>query len=352
MKKLILTVVTSVCLIGGVLAQPRANPALDLNMLPPTIAINTNGTLQAFAQNPLGEREIVANSLRVTITVGNNAEIIGVDPASTVNWILLSSPSGTGNTYIFKNIATIFPDVEDTILLTIRGVAANGGPKNISGLVSYITGANPLLGGAQSATQGDLDPSVGSNNPITSLTVVTVLAVSLTDVTSTASDCSAKIAWNTTREDAGSTFDVEYSPDGGRFVKVGTVAGRSTSGSNYEFSYSQGNGRGFYRLKIGGINGGISYSKVVNVTTRCNEKKVFIYPNPIQNLQDLHVNVTNFFGAVKGDLINAAGQIILTKKLVNGANLVKIANLAEGVYTFKVSDEAKEIQNFKIVVVK
>ncbi len=224
--------------------------------------------------------------------------------------------------------------------IVVKGLVVTSGP------VLSVVDVVALTAGV-SATD---NPNNNSLSP--GLQVVNVLAVSLTDITSTASDCSAKIAWNTTREDAGSTFDVEYSPDGARFVKVGTVAGRSATGANYEYSYSQGNGKGFYRLKIGAATGGDTYSKVVNVTTKCNEKKVFIYPNPIQNLQDLHVNVTNFFGAVKGDLINSAGQIILTKKLVNGANLVKIANLAEGVYKFKVSYDAKEIQNFKIVVVK
>ena len=355
MKKIISSSIALICLINCAFAQtqpPRANPALDLNMVPPTIAINTNSTLQAFAQNPLGEREIVANSLRVLITVGNNAEIIALDPASTVKWVLEFAATGTGNSYRLRNIATILPDQVDTILLTIKGVVADGGPKNISGNISYIAGPNPLLGGAQSASQGDLDPSVGSNSPITSLTVVSVLAVSLSDVTSKAFDCSAKIAWSTVKEDAGSTFDVEYSPDGSSFVKVGTVAGRSATGSNYEYAYSQGNGKGFYRLKIGSATGGITYSKVVNVITKCNQKKVFIYPNPIQNLQNLQINVSNFVGKIKGEFVNAAGQVVSTKTLINGLNLLKIANMPEGIYTFKVTDEAKGVLNFKIVVVK
>ena len=145
---------------------------------------------------------------------------------------------------------------------------------------------------------------------------------------------------------------MEYSPDGSSFVKVGTVAGRSATGSNYEYAYSQGNGKGFYRLKIGSATGGITYSKVVNVITKCNQKKVFIYPNPIQNLQNLQINVSNFVGKIKGEFVNAAGQVVSTKTLINGLNLLKIANMPEGIYTFKVTDEAKGVLNFKIVVVK
>jgi len=352
MKKLLFAMFFVQFTISMVNAQATADPNLDLNMVPPLVALNTNSVMEATVNN-FGSRDIVANSLIVQISVGLNAEMIGLDPTSSTDWTLISNPSGASNTWRLQNtsgIITQFDPFPVPIKIIVRGVAL-GGPSNILGNIAYRVGLNPLLPlSAPSASQGNIDPT--NDNPITSLTVVSVLAVSLTEVTSTASDCSAKITWSTVREDAGSTFDVEYSPDGARFVKVGTVAGRSATGSKYDFSYSQGNGKGFYRLKIGSATGEVTYSKVVNVTTKCNEKKVFIYPNPIQNLQDLHVNITNFAGAVNGNLINAAGQIILTKKLVNGANLVKIENLAEGIYTFKVTDEAKEVQNFKIVVVK
>ncbi|MBC7511786.1 MAG: T9SS type A sorting domain-containing protein, partial [Ferruginibacter sp.] len=226
----------------------------------------------------------------------------------------------------------------DTVVVRVTGIAvttqSNGA---VSGLnISVIYGDN----------------NSSNDNGSAPLIVTRLLAVALTDITASATDCLAKLSWNTLKEDAGSTFDVEYSPDGVSFVKVGTVIGRSATGAKYEYAYSQGNGKGYYRLKIGSATGGISYSKVVNVTTKCNQKKVFIYPNPVQNAQNLQINVSNFAGKIKGDMINAAGQVVLNKTLVNGLNVVKIANLAEGIYTLKVTDEAKEIQNFKIVIVK
>ncbi|MFN0081803.1 MAG: hypothetical protein ACKVOM_04735 [Ferruginibacter sp.] len=152
---------------------------------------------------------------------------------------------------------------------------------------------------------GTDDPN--NNNLSPQLQVITVLPTTIAEMKSEASGCFAKIAWSTVMENAGSTFDVDYSPYGARFIKVGTVAGRSAIGANYEYSCSQGNGKGFYRLKIEAATGGVSFSKVVSVAVKCNEKKVFIYPNPVQNDQNLHINVSNFVGKVKGDLINAAG---------------------------------------------
>ena len=342
----------------SVYGQNTANPFINLNMSPATLALNTNGIVEIDAGNA-GQEDIARNSLRVLFSMSSNGEILGLDPSSDPKWTIFSLTTGTGNSVVLRNTLGPIPLFSSSTIKLIVKATASGGPNNMAGNISYyfISGGNlllanpPYIPGTQSSAQGN-DPN--DDNGSSSLTVATVLAVSLTTITSTASDCSATIKWNTVKEDAGSTFDVEYSPDGARFVKVGTVAGRSATGAKYEYSYSQGSGKGYYRLKIGTRSGGsISYSKVVNITTICNEKKAFIYPNPIKNQQDLHVNIANFTGTVKGDLVNAAGQIILTKRLVNGANnLVKIENLPHGVYTFKVIDEAKEIQNFKVVIVK
>ena len=347
---IVLLVVQSYCY-----GQNTANPFININMNPSTLAMNSTGKVEIDAGNA-GQENIAPHSLRVLFSMSSNGEILGLDPSSDTLWTIFTLSTGTGNTVVLRNIGIIPLFTSSTIKLVVKATAM-GGPNNMTGNIAYyfIAGGNlelpnpPYTAGTQSSAQGN-DPN--DDNGSSSLTVASVLAVSLADVTSSANDCSAKISWSTLKEDAGSTFDVEYSPDGDRFVKVGTVAGRSSTGANYDFSYSQGNGKGFYRLKIASTTSTTSYSKIVNVVTKCNQKKVFIYPNPVQNLQNLQINVSNFAGKVKGDLTNAAGQVVLNSTLVNGLNTVKIANLAEGIYTFKVTDEAKEVQNFKIVIVK
>ena len=344
------------CCYGQAVFQGSANPYLNLTMQPDTLAVNGMGIV-ALELGNAGQDSIVPNSLRALFSMSVNGEILGLDPTSDPQWTVFSLSTGPGNTIVLRNTNGGISGYNLTnVRLNVRG-SSLGGPSKMTGNIGYyqITNGNPLLpnppfaSGTQSSAQGDI---AADNNGSSALTVVQALAVKLADVTSTSVDCAAKIVWNSFSEDPGTFYDIEYSPDGVRFVKVGTVAGRSATGSKYEFSYSQANGKGFYRLKIGDLTGQVSYSKVVNVVTNCNEKKVFVYPNPIKNQQDLHINVSNFTGKVKGELINAVGQVIFTKSLVNGSNLVQVTNLSEGIYIFKVSDDTKEMQNFRIVVIK
>ena len=58
--------------------------------------------------------------------------------------------------------------------------------------------------------------------------------------------------------------------------KVGAVPiNNSADGLTYEYTHFQGIGRGYYRLKIISRDGKFSYSKIVNVDTKCIIKKGF-----------------------------------------------------------------------------
>ena len=288
MKKILISAVAAmvICLSAAAQGDPTVN---SVGFASGTVAVGqttilnidvTNNDFVNFNTIPAGGYQV---SISLPASLVYRSEPLTISAMSNVSGPVFDNFTFDGvNVFTADLAAPQGVGQVSKLQLVVKGLIVTTGP------VLSVVDVVALTAGVSSTD----NPNNNSLSP--GLQVVSVLAVSLTDVTSAAADCSAKINWSTVKEDAGSTFDVEYSPDGARFVKVGTVAGRSTSGSNYEFSYSQGNGRGFYRLKIGGINGGVSYSKVVNVTTRCNEKKVFIYPNPIQNLQDLHVNVTNF----------------------------------------------------------
>lgn len=346
MKKILISAFFVMIIVFNVQAQgdPTVN---SVGFASSTIPINGTTVLKIQLNNSdfVNNKSIPAGGYQVSVSLPATLVYRG----DSLNASAFTNVDGVA----FKNFTF------DGVNVFTADLAAPQAPGQLSNLQivvkGYILTASQVI---SNISVNSLIPGVNSTNSPTNdnlsagLQVVQPLAVLIGDLRSDAIDCSAKITFNTLKEDAGSTFDIEYSPDGGSFVKVGTVAGRSLTGAKYEYSYSQGNGKGFYRLKIGSATGGVTYSKVVNVITKCNQKKVFIYPNPIKNLQNLQINVSNFVGKVTGDLLNAAGQIILTKKLINGLNQVGIANLAEGIYTFKVTDEAKEIQNFKVAIVK
>ena len=151
-----------------------ADPIISILTVPPVVPLNTNTALQVDAGNT-GQSPIVANSLRITITVGSNAQILGVDaPTSDPRWVLESLTVGPANTLILKNNATINTFDINTINIIIQGVV-QGGPFSISGIIGYIPGPNPLLGGAFSSSQGDNVTENNSSN--TSLTVTAVSCI-------------------------------------------------------------------------------------------------------------------------------------------------------------------------------
>ena len=346
-KALIILLIT----IAGTVPAMAQDLFFQMNMNPATLAINATGKLEIDAGNG-GNGTYVANSVRLQITMSGNGTITGLDATSDPRWTVFSgTPNVAGNTYFLYNTGGPFNDFEvASIKLDVKGLTV-GGPLTITGRMLFIPGTNPLLGGAPNSGQGNADPS--NDNGQTSLTVAAVVPIRFNDITAEPSDCSAKLKWSTAMEEDGTTFDVEYSPDGRNFVKVTTVAGhKNAAGSAYEYAYNQGNGKGYYRLKMGNADGGYAYSKVVNSNIKCNAKKVFIYPNPIRTDEILHVNISNFDGKVTGELLSAEGKKVLTKTLQNGSNLVTLTSLPQGNYNFKVTDDKGEMQNYKVVIVK
>lgn len=346
MKKFFITMLVIAGFAGRSMAQDADPAVTTIQMIPSSIAIGATSVMNVTLGNN-GNDDIRLSSLRFRVTISSNATITGLDASSTTTWGQTTLTVGNGNTITLVNSQAIIPAFSsETIRINVMGTVL-GGPSTFTGFVSYLTGGVPPF-----VNQGDA--SGGVNNTGTSqLTVAAVVAVKFNDITAEPSDCSAKLKWSTSMEEEGTSFDVEYSADGRNFVKVTTVAGRKNAGgSSYEYAYNQGNGKGYYRLKMGNADGGYAYSKVVNANIKCNAKKVFIYPNPVKTDEILHVNVSNFEGKVTGELMSAEGKKVLTRVLQNGSNLVMLASLPQGNYSFKVTDDKGEMQNYKVVIVK
>ena len=79
-----------------------ADPDVNINMVPPIMPLNIVGKLNVSTCNN-GDRNIVANSLKITVSVGTNAEILSLDPTSDARWTVLSLSTGNNNTIILKN---------------------------------------------------------------------------------------------------------------------------------------------------------------------------------------------------------------------------------------------------------
>jgi uncharacterized repeat protein (TIGR01451 family)/gliding motility-associated-like protein len=186
LNKLIILFFTVFMFIPKGYSQSIADPGIEILMSPPTVTNGSLGILNVNVGN-YGNGDIVQNSLTVVVSVGANAEIIGVGTASDVRWTLFSLTTGSANTIKLTNSGGSFSsfDVSD-ILLNVRGTSL-GDANGIIGNVVYITANNPLLCSGCIApplniSQGNADST--NDNSSTSLSV-TELPISEDDINQT-----------------------------------------------------------------------------------------------------------------------------------------------------------------------
>lgn len=344
-------------LAAGITASAQnADPYLSLQTIPPTIPINTTSILEVTAGNA-GNNSIAPNSLRMVVSVGTNAEILGLG-AGDDRWSVVDLQPGTGNTMILTNTGggfvqgfTAFNLGQFEIIL--KGTVV-GGPSVISANIGYITANNPLIGGALNASQGNANTT--NDNGTTSLQVVTgPLVVRLVDFNVSASGCTAQLAWSTSTEENFNRFEIQQSVNGRDFNNVSSIAGRggASTGATYRFAYDQNSSKAYYRLKMIDSDGTVTYSKVASVSTRCNERSVVINPNPVFENQSVNITLAGYEGKVRGELFATSGQMMASYTLQNGVNTVQLSNLlSKGTYQLRVTGETGESQSYKLVIMK
>ena len=344
MKKIIILALFAINFISA----KAQNADFDINILmnPAVLALNANGVLQVSTCNN-GSTSIVANSIRITVTVGTNAEILGLEAGSDNRWTILNLTTGTNNTMQLKNTGGTMTAAAGAnpcanINLTVKA-KVNGGPSTITGTIGYITGANSLLGGAPSSTQGNTSSS--NDNSTTSLNVSGVLPVKLASFDAVIKDCNAELKWTSASEINFNFYAVEYSNDGIKYDQITTVSGKGDN-KNYTLLQQPQKGKAYYRLKLVDKDNNFSYSKINLVNVNCTASNVTVYPNPVSNI--LHVNISDLqLGIINGILFDESGRKIISKQFKNGTNNFDVSKLAKGNYTLALY-KTGGVENIKI----
>lgn len=198
------------------------------------------------------------------------------------------------------------------------------------------------------------------NNTLTGIMQAGITAVAIASISkqlpfnldsfiATPADCHAVLNWATSNENGISSFVAEQSFDNIYFTAIGSV---NASGINGQFHYTitatQASGKSYYRLKIIGKDGLVSYSKVIECFNSCSDPEYMkVYPNPVTSYDKLFVK---FGTAYRGNAIliiyNATGQKILENHFVvsNADNLVpvEVRSLASGAYFISLLTENRK----------
>jgi hypothetical protein len=183
---------------------------------------------------------------------------------------------------------------------------------------------------------------------ITSLLITgasTVLPVSLLSFTASKDDKGVLLNFATTDELNLASFEVERSPDGNSFTKIGTVPAEGSTGAAMDRDYTFTDDQplpslSYYRLKMVDRHDGYTYSKTVTIRYD-NNSFITIFPNPAKDV--INVQLRTPAGAVSLQIIDGSGRTVRTMQWQSSGSAlsatVDITGLARGQYYIRADSE-------------
>ncbi len=166
----------------------------------------------------------------------------------------------------------------------------------------------------------------------------------------------AQLYWATASEVNTNYFVVEYATDGKNFSIANTVKAIGNSAVKVEYSSQHLNAFEisnalYYRLKIVDVNGDVSYSKTIKLSTsELANVSATVYPNPFINEVEVDVPAIGDLKA-KVTISNLQGVELMSKDVVfeNGkTKLIGLDGLSSGIYLITVESNNLK-QTLKIV---
>ena len=220
-------------------------------------------------------------------------------------------------------------------------------------LNQVITGFNPALvsftniaGGSTSvAFQYAFRDAAGKQDPTPAAYTISwtgVLPVLLQSFTvADNGNCAVIFSWKTATESNLGSFIIEQSANGIDFASKATVSpSNNAAGKSYSLSQNQDRpGITYYRLKIVGADGTITYSSVVKFSSDCNKVVITVSPNPVRDI----VKVSGVQNGNTITVISNTGAKLQTKKVSSTTEMLNLSSYAQGIYLIIVTDESGNI---------
>ena len=152
-------------------------------------------------------------------------------------------------------------------------------------------------------------------------------------------------------------MSLERSSDGRVFTAVFTAtAARTGNMQSFDFTDVQPGSIAYYRLKMTGVDGSVSYSAVITISNKIKGiELVGMYPTMVQNQAYLSIGASEA-GSIKTRITDMAGRTLQqqTHAVGAGGNLLVVdaARLAAGTYTLVVYAGGAQVGAKRFVVVR
>lgn len=164
------------------------------------------------------------------------------------------------------------------------------------------------------------------------------------------------IRWETASETNNSHFTVERSANARDWDEIRLIAGAGNSSTIIQYEITDDNplyGRSYYRLKQTDFNGTFTYSEVQSVYVEAISIDSEIYPNPLEEGDQLTIQTNRREGEVALRLMNSNGQVLLQKTEFipsDGKLILAPYQLTQGIYMLNLVINGEERQVFKLMV--
>lgn len=189
----------------------------------------------------------------------------------------------------------------------------------------------------------DIPATVGAGTFYTKASSLIILPVTLLGFDAAKSGSKAILSWQVAAETGVSSYVVERMA-GSSWHAVGTVA--AIGGTAYSFTDATAKeGGNYYRLRIVGTNGKVSYS-VIRLLNFGSGLVIAAYPNPVSS----QLSITGLANARHVELTEITGRTVLSMA-ANGSNTRQIntSGLPAGSYLLKVTGKNNSVTTIKII---
>ncbi|MDP4255404.1 MAG: glycoside hydrolase family 44 protein [Bacteroidota bacterium] len=185
---------------------------------------------------------------------------------------------------------------------------------------------------------------------ITSLQLVgnqSVLPLTLVAFTAARNGDQVRLHFATADEQQIASYEIQRSPDGTTFTKIGSIPAAAATLATPENNYVFDDIRPLpalneYRLRLIDRQGGSSYSRIVAIRLD-HAPALAVYPNPVKGMVNIQVQARP--GTVLLQVLDAAGRIVRTLELISPGSAVStsidVSDLAHGIYYVHAGSEIR-----------
>lgn len=161
-----------------------------------------------------------------------------------------------------------------------------------------------------------------------------------------------KLDWIIAPDSSIKEFAIERMTKDGRWEAIGRVRYNGVNQNDPSYSYTDENphqGISYYRINVLEDDGTSLYSEVKSINNKSHET-ISIFPNPILQAQNLSV-INSSPRDQSLAITNRLGQMVLTRTLLPGKNMIAIEQLDVGYYMCLIED-GNLTETHKLFIIK